>query len=105
VPYLTKSDTGPDQSKQGGSPANAAGTTGRPSAPAPAAPAKPAATEYDEIPVLNPLVGRCQQPEQFPPDIDFPSPGQPAADAAAKAYFQQIGTAVNKYRRWNWKLM
>jgi hypothetical protein len=57
--------------------------------------------EYDEIPVLNPIVGWCQQPEQFPPDIDVPSAGLPAA----KAYFQQIGTAVNKYRRWNWKSM
>jgi hypothetical protein len=87
---------GPDQSKQGGGPAKSAGTTGRPSVPAPAAPAKPAATEYDGIPVLNPLLGRRQQPEQFPPDIDVPSAGLPAADAAAKTYFQQIGTAVNK---------
>jgi hypothetical protein len=55
--------------------------------------------------VLNPLVGRCQHPEQFPPDIDVPSAGLPAADAAAKAYFQQIGAAVNQYRRWNWSSM
>jgi hypothetical protein len=35
--------------------------------------------------VLNPLVGWRQQPDQFPPDIDVPSAGLPAADAAAKA--------------------
>jgi hypothetical protein len=59
-------------------------------------PAKPAAAEYDGIAVVNPLVGRGQQPEQFPPDIGIPSDGIPATDAAAKAYFQQIGTALNK---------
>jgi hypothetical protein len=92
---------GPDQSKQGPGAAKAAaskaaGASGRPAAPAPAVPAKPAATEYEGIAVLNPLVGRRQQPEQFPPDIEIPSAGLPASDAAAKAYFQQIGTAVNR---------